>query len=193
MSADPANNSAKPAKKETLWNRLDTRLGAKHPELWKLLKFFIMGGISNGPELLTQMGALYFFRAVGVTYLPQFFFFDYLAGHAAAREGFSLAAIVYAYMLSTAVGYAVAFVLNRKATFQADSNVALSTFLYAVMVVFTIAVNGVIGPAIEGAVGKLTFLPVVLVQILSKLLAMAVPGLWTYPCNRFIIHRKKKA
>jgi hypothetical protein len=25
-----------------------------------------------------------------------------------------------------------------------------------------------------------------------KLIGMAIPTLWTYPCNRFIIHRKKK-
>ena len=33
----------------------------------------------------------------------------------------------------------------------------------------------------------------VLGTIVSKLIGMAVPGLWTYPCNRFIIHRKKKS
>ena len=30
-------------------------------------------------------------------------------------------------------------------------------------------------------------------DLVIKLIGMAVPTLWTYPCNRFIIHRKKKS
>ncbi|MDR2753990.1 MAG: GtrA family protein [Oscillospiraceae bacterium] len=185
------SETIKTAKKGNWWTRLDASFSAKHPEIWKIIKFFIMGGISNVPELGTQLCAVYVLRALNVTFLPNFFFFNFMADHATPREGFSLASVVYAYMISTAVGYTVAFILNRKATFHADSNVALSTFLYILMVIFTIAANGVIGPAIEGAVGKLTFLSVVLVQVISKLLAMIVPGLWTYPLNRFVIHRHK--
>lgn len=29
-------------------------------------------------------------------------------------------------------------------------------------------------------------------DMVIKLIGMAIPTLWTYPCNRFIIHRKKK-
>ena len=31
------------------------------------------------------------------------------------------------------------------------------------------------------------------ITLLTKLLVMTVPTLWTYPLNRFVIHRKKKA
>ena len=30
-------------------------------------------------------------------------------------------------------------------------------------------------------------------DLVIKLIGMAIPTLWTYPCNRFVIHRKKKS
>lgn len=54
---------------------------------------------------------------------------------------------LYTYMVSTTVGYTIAFILNRKITFKADANPAVSMVLYAVMVLFTIFANGWIGSA----------------------------------------------
>ena len=45
---------------------------------------------------------------------------------------------LYTYLISTTIGYAIAFILNRKITFKADVNPTLSMILYAIMVVFTI-------------------------------------------------------
>ena len=88
-------------------------------------------------------------------------------------------------------GYGIAFILNRKITFKADVNPTLSMILYAIMVVFTIFANGWIGSAMT------TFaqghnLTGGFWDMVIKLIGMAIPTLWTYPCNRFIIHRKKK-
>ncbi|MCI5738968.1 MAG: hypothetical protein MR290_04185, partial [Ruminococcus sp.] len=66
-----------------------------------------------------------------------------------------------------------------------------SMILYAIMVVFTIFANGWIGSAMttfaqsHNLVGNFW-------DLVIKLIGMAIPTLWTYPCNRFIIHRKKK-
>lgn len=95
-----------------------------------------------------------------------------------------------AYYCSTFVGYAVAFVLNRKITFHADANPIVSTVLYVIMVIFTIWAKGIIGPWLSQFTNS--FLPVALAPTVATLLGMAVPMIWTYPCNRFIIHRKKK-
>ena len=99
---------------------------------------------------------------------------------------------LYTYLISTTVGYLIAFILNRKITFKADANPTLSIILYFIMVVFTIFANGWIGSAMQtfAASHNLTgnFADLVL-----KLIGMAIPTLWTYPCNRFIIHRKKKS
>jgi putative flippase GtrA len=100
-------------------------------------------------------------------------------------------------MISTAIGYAIAFIMNRKISFRADANVALSVFLYVLMVIFTIFANGWIGdnintlfmhlnPALDAASNTTS-------ALLQKIICMIIPTAWTYPCNRFIIHRKRKA
>ncbi|MCL1951665.1 MAG: hypothetical protein FWF60_02435, partial [Oscillospiraceae bacterium] len=143
-------------------------------------------------ELGAQLGALAAFKAAGVSRLPRFFVFDFLAQHTELREGYTLAMVVYAFMASTAVGYTVGFFLNRKSTFHADSSIALSTFLYVLLVIFTIFANSLIGPAIEGFLPRLGFLPEGLVPVLAKVLSMLATAAWVYPANRFVIHRKKK-
>ena len=81
--------------------------------------------------------------------------------------------------------------LNRKITFKADANPAVSMALYAVMVLFTIFANGWIGSAMttwareNGWTGTLC-------DMVIKVIGMLIPMLWTYPCNRFLIHRKRK-
>ena len=82
--------------------------------------------------------------------------------------------------------------MNRKLTFQADANPVLSTILYTIMVVCTIAFNTWFG-AYLGTIVTNHHWDSVFITLLTKLLVMTVPTLWTYPLNRFVIHRKKKA
>ncbi|MCL2107413.1 MAG: hypothetical protein FWH26_10215 [Oscillospiraceae bacterium] len=179
-------------KKESAFSRWDDKMGAKHPELWKIVKWLIAGFIANVPELGVYMLCLRIFTSLGVTAVPNLFFFRFLAERGIQDPNYTTAALVYAYMISTAIGYAIAFVINRKATFHADQNVALSTFFYVLFVILTIFLNGLIGPVLSGLTSKLAFLPDTLVQIVSKFVGMLIPGLWAYPLNRFVIHRKKK-
>ena len=94
------------------------------------------------------------------------------------------------YYCSTFVGYAVAFILNRKITFHADANPFVSTILYVLMVIFTIWAKGIIGPWVSNLTND--FLPGTVAPTVATLIGMGIPVIWTYPCNRFIIHRKKK-
>ena len=97
---------------------------------------------------------------------------------------------MWAFLISTTIGYAIAFILNRKATFKADANPALSIFLYVLMVIFTIFATTWMGTALLNffidhgwrSAG----------EILAKPIVATVATVWTYPTNRFIIHRKKK-
>jgi len=95
-------------------------------------------------------------------------------------------------MVSTAFGYTLGFIINRKSTFHADSNIALSTFLNVLLIVFIVVANSFAGPAITGLLLRLSFVPETLVDTLSKVLSMLATGIFVYPANRFIIHRKKK-
>jgi len=172
--------------KESKWVQLDNRLGEKHPEIWKIIKWMIVGFIANVPELGVYMLCLSLFR--NVTNLS---IFGFMASIVPENDKYGLAAVIYAYMISTAVGYTVAFILNRKATFHADANLALSTFLYVLMVCGIIYFNGVSGPFISNLVGLLN-MPVGLSEGVSKFLSMMLAGVVTYPITRFVIHRKKK-
>lgn len=155
----------------------------KHAEIWKFIKFSIAGGGSSVVELVVHMVLLNTAFAALTC--------EAITNSALNMIGITSKGYLYTYLISTTVGYTIAFILNRKITFKADSNPALSMFLYFVMVVFTIFANGWIGSAMTtfATAHNLTgnFWDLVI-----KLIGMAVPTLWTYPCNRFIIHRKKK-
>ena len=99
---------------------------------------------------------------------------------------------MYSYFISAVIGYAAAYVMNRKITFKADANPVLSTILYTIMVVCTIAFNTWFGSFL-GTLIKNSGHDSVFIVLLTKLVVMTVPTLWTYPLNRFVIHRKKKA
>jgi len=161
----------------------------KHPEIWKYVKFMLVGIVTSLPDWGSYMVSLYALRALGVTstgaaLLVMERFVD-------PREGFPFAVVVYSYLISTTIGYICAYILNRKATFQANNSVALSGLMYAVMVVFTIIVNGIfLGPFVSGLIARIG-LPMALSEGISKLIVMALPGVWTYPLCRFVIYRKK--
>ena len=155
----------------------------KHAEIWKFIKFMIAGGGSSAVELVVHMVLL---ATVFKPFLDQPITNDALNMIGIESKGY-----LYTYLISTTVGYGIAFILNRKITFKADVNPTLSMILYAIMVVFTIFANGWIGSAMT------TFaqghnLTGGFWDMVIKLIGMAIPTLWTYPCNRFIIHRKKK-
>jgi len=168
----------------------NNKIARKHPEIWKYLKFMLVGIVTSLPDWGSYMISLYVLRAFGVDYInPALGFMERVVP---LREGFSPATVVYAYMISTAIGYFCAYILNRKATFHANNSVALSGMLYAIMVVFTIFANSlVVGPFISGLVGRIG-LPAALSEGISKALVMSIPGIWTYPLCRFVIYKQKK-
>ncbi len=155
----------------------------KHAEIWKFIKFCIAGGGSSVIELIVHMVLL---NTVFAAMTSQEITNSVLNMIGVTSKGY-----LYTYLISTTVGYVIAFIFNRKVTFKADANPALSMVLYCIMVVFTILANGWIGSLLQsfaasrGLTGNLW-------DLIIKVIGMVIPTLWTYPCNRFIIHRKKK-
>ena len=139
----------------------------KHAEIWKFIKFTFAGASSSLIEL-------------GVFALLQYVVFKSLNDVPVTDSP------VLAFL-----GYAIAYVMNRKITFKADANPLLSTVLYAIMVVCTIIFNTWFG-AFLGTLIKNSGRSNALIELLTKVVVMTVPTLWTYPLNRFVIHRKKK-
>ena len=78
----------------------------------------------------------------------------------------------------------VSYIMNRKITFKADSNIFISTVLYVFMVVFTVAFNTWLGSFLGTWIknnGNDSFW-----------IVMTVATIWTYPLQRFVIHRRSK-
>jgi len=187
-----SNQTGQP-EKQGLVARLDgTAFARGHREIWTFIKFAGVSMVCAAVEFAAQFAARAFYKALDVRALPDFFFFRWLEESTQLSPGYTLAMVVYAFMTSTAIGYTIGFFLNRSATFHADGNIALGIFLNALLIVFTICANSLIGPWIEGSLPKLGFLPEGLVPALAKVLSMVATVVWIYPANRFLIHRKKK-
>lgn len=155
----------------------------KHGELWKFIKFSIAGGASSIIELIVHMVLLEtVFKSLKAVPITN----EVLNMINIDSKGY-----LYTYLISTAVGYGIAFILNRKVTFQADSNPTLSIFLYVLMVIGTIFANGWIGSALSSFAVERGF-DTFFGEFVIKIVCMLIPSLWTYPLNRFVIHRKKK-
>ena len=162
-----------------------------HAELWKFIKFSFAGVSSFVVQYIVDI----FFH---------FVVFKSLAGQTVDNEIFRFLGIdsqmdaAYAYFIAAAVGYAVSFVMNRKVTFDADSGLTSSVVMYIIMVVATVfiaawmkgfftdfAVNHFAWAVSEK--GEITGLADGIIFILVT----TIPFLWTYPLQRFVIHRHK--
>ncbi|MGN0459028.1 MAG: GtrA family protein [Eubacterium sp.] len=157
----------------------------KHAEIWKFIKFAFTGASTSVLELgvfmFLQLAVFKSLNEVPVTDNPVLNFL-----------GIEYKGYMYSYAISAIIGYAAAYIMNRKLTFKADANPVLSSIIYAVMVVFTIAFNTWFG-AFLGTWIKNNGWDNVVVEMIMKVVVMTVPTIWTYPMNRFVIHRKKKA
>ena len=156
----------------------------KHKEIWKFIKFSFTGASTSILEIvmfaLFQYVVFKSLNQVPVTDNPVLSFL-----------GIEYKGYMWSYFLSAVIGYTASYIMNRKLTFKADSNIFLSTVLYIIMVVFTIAFNTWFGAFLGTRIKNGGYDSFVIV-ILTKLLVMTVPTLWTYPLQRFVIHRRRK-
>lgn len=156
----------------------------KHAEIWKFIKFTFTGASTSVLELAVFAFLQYVvFKSLNATPVTDSPVLDFL--------GIEYKGYLYSYAISAIIGYAAAYIMNRKLTFKADANPVLSTILYVIMVVCTIAFNTWFG-AFLGTIVKNHNWDSFIVEMLTKLVVMTVPTIWTYPLNRFVIHRKKK-
>lgn len=160
------------------------KFAEKHAEIWKFIKFTFTGASTS----VLEMAVFAFLQYVIFKSLNQTPVTD---NAVLAFLGIEYKGYLYSYAISAIIGYAAAYVMNRKLTFKADANPVLSTIIYAVMVACTIAFNTWFG-AFLGTWIKNNGWDSVFIEMVTKLVVMTVPTLWTYPLNRFVIHRKKK-
>ena len=160
------------------------KFAEKHAEIWKFIKFSFTGASTS----VLEMAVFAFLQYVIFKSLNQTPVTD---NAVLAFLGIEYKGYLYSYAISAIIGYAAAYIMNRKLTFKADANPVLSTIIYAIMVACTIAFNTWFG-AFLGTWIKNNGWDSVFIEMVTKLVVMTVPTLWTYPMNRFVIHRKKK-
>lgn len=155
----------------------------KHKEIWKFIKFTFTGASTSILEMavyaLLQYVVFKSLQGVPVEDSPILTFL-----------GIEYKGYLYSYLISAIIGYAAAYIMNRKLTFKSDANPLVSTILYAIMVVCTIAFNTWFGAFLGTWItnnGWNNFW----VDMLVKLIVMTLPTVWTYPLSRFVIHRRK--
>lgn len=157
----------------------------KHAEIWKFIKFTFTGASTSVLELAVFWVSQYVvFKSLNEVPVTDNAVLSFL--------GIEYKGYMYSYFISAVIGYTAAYIMNRKLTFKADANPILSTVLYAIMVICTITFNTWFGSFL-GTLIKNSGHDSVFIVLLTKLIVMTVPTLWTYPLNRFVIHRKKKA
>lgn len=160
------------------------RFTEKHSELWKFIKFTFTGASTSVLELgifmILQYVVFKGLNEVPVTDSPLLAFL-----------GISYKGYLYSYLISATIGYAAAYIMNRKLTFKSDANPVVSTILYCVMVFVTILFNTWFGSFL-GTYAKMYGFDGVIADIIMKVIVMTIPTIWTYPLNRFVIHRHKK-
>lgn len=156
----------------------------KHSEIWKFIKFTFTGASTSVLEMavyaVLQYGVFRSLQGVPVENSPVLEFL-----------GIEYKGYLYSYLISAIIGYAAAFLMNRKLTFKADANPLVSSILYAIMVICTITFNTWFG-AYLGTIVTNNGWSNFWVDMLLKLIVMTLPTVWTYPLSRFVIHRKKK-
>ena len=155
-----------------------------HQELWKMIKFVFTACSTAVLEMLVFALLQYVvFRSMNETPVTGNAVLSFL--------GIQYKGYMYSYFISAVVGYTASYIMNRKVTFHSDANILMSTVLYVLMVVFTIAFNTWAG-AFFGSWIKTHGYETVFTVMLTKLLVMLIPTLWTYPLQRFVIHKPRK-
>lgn len=165
-------------------NKFYLKLIVKHKELWKFIKFAFTGASTS----ILEMAVFAFLQYVVFKNLNAVPVTD---NAVLTFLGIEYKGYMWSYFISAIVGYTASYIMNRKLTFKSDANIVLSTILYVIMVVFTVAFNtwfgSYLGTLIKNS-GHDSFIMV----MLTKLIVMTVPTIWTYPLQRFVIHRRSK-
>ena len=163
----------------------------KHREIWTFIKFALAAAASSVVQLLVQVVCQKFvFRSYQDMVVTNKILIK--LGYDDAMDA------ALAGLIAVAVGYAVAYVINRKVTFNSSSNIVRSVTIYILMVLVTMFVTPWISvkmtvlfmgwPSCVAADGSLKVLPVAIVSLVG----MLVPTAYTYPLQRFVINPPKK-
>lgn len=155
----------------------------KHAELWKFIKFNISVLVTSAIDILSYLVLLYFvFKSCNGVELGDNALLSLL--------GIRYKGYLYSYLISTALGYISAYLINRRVTFHSDVNPLYSSVLYIALAVFNILVSSYIG-SVFGTYMSIHNMSNPITEIISKFIIINIPTLWTYPLERYVIQINK--
>lgn len=155
----------------------------KHAELWKFIKFNISVLVTSAIDILSYLVLLYFvFKSCNGVELGDNALLSLL--------GIRYKGYLYSYLISTALGYISAYLINRRVTFHSDVNPLYSSVLYIALAVFNILVSSYIG-SVFGTYMSIHNMSNPITEIISKFVIINIPTLWTYPLERYVIQINK--
>ena len=153
----------------------------KHAGLWQFIMYMLMGLITT----VVDFGTFALCNFLIFTGLRERVFSWWLIDYPTASGGLGA-------FLSFAISFAVSqifnFFLQRKTTFKANNNPALSGVLYAVMVIGVYFLQLYVPTLIGGPICAL--FGAALGEIVLKCINMTSSMLIQYPINKFIIMRR---
>lgn len=156
----------------------------RHPELWKFIKFNFSVLITSALDIISYMLLLYFiFKPLNSQPLSDNALLSLL--------GIKYKGYLYAYLISTSIGYISAYLINRKITFHSDINPAYSSIMYIILAAANVLISSYLG-GIFGSFITARDLSSPLVEMISKFIIINIPTIWTYPIERYIIQIRKK-
>lgn len=153
---------------------------ASHAGLWQFVLFVLMSGITTLVDLGTF--ALFNFWLLAPYRATPFFWGPFRYG--AESGGFTAFG---AFAVSFAVSQTFNFFLQRKATFRANNNAAVSALLYATMVIgvyfLQLYLPTLLRAPLAAGIGA------ALGDLVMKLINMTVSMLIQFPLNKYVIMR----
>ena len=165
-----------------------TQNNPKAKELWTFIKFSIAGIASTLVEMVVHLILdSYVLKSMNVEPFQMWkiagqYVFDFSGGGAGKGT-------MIAFVISTIVGYTIAYIVNRKVTFNANNNLLKSTILYTLMVVFIVCFQSWGGPMCKQLLLGAGMTNDFLLGLIPKTIMCIICTLFSYPLNRFVIQK----
>lgn len=155
----------------------------KYKGVWQFIKFSLVASLAGITETVSF---LILSRVLGPRLTEDFDFFVF---HYTAQNNLNRGLFI-AFLVSAVLAEIVSFLINRKATFNANNNFLISALMYAVLVVAVISLKTWIVTVLAKWVGSWTANEL-LIEWIPKAISMAVAVAIIFPMNKFVIMRHK--
>lgn len=158
---------------------------SEHKALWQFVMFTLMSSIAAVVEVSSYLLLNSVFLKSLNANAFNWWIFRYDGGVAGGLG------TMIAFMVSTTLANIVAFIANRKKTFDANNNVVFSATVYALMIITIICAQTYFGPILVNALNDFIN-NAGLSGALGKFICMAISFAIIFPMSKYVIMRKKE-